>query len=290
MIANVLRVGDHLLERSGVKDMRTALRQHWPEYLMEATGLGIFMVSACAFAALFEHPASPVRGAIAAPLVRRILMGIAMGLTAVGIIFSPWGKQSGAHINPSVTLAFFRLGKIAPWDAVFYILAQFVGGVVGVGLMAVLLGAVLAHPTVNYVVTVPGAAGPGVAFVAEFVIAFGLMLVVLIVSNSRRLAPLTGVFAGALVAIYISTEAPLSGMSMNPARTFGSALLAQVWTEGWLYFIAPLLGMLLAAELYVRWPGFDRVICAKLHHHNTKRCIFQHCGYQAQASVADHEA
>jgi len=257
---------------------------------MEAAGLGIFMVSACAFAALLEHPASPVRQAIAAPLVRRMLMGMAMGLTAVGIIFSPWGKQSGAHMNPSVTLAFFRLGKIAPWDAVFYILAQFVGGVVGVGLMAVLLGAVLAHPTVNYVVTVPGAAGPGVAFLAEFVIAFGLMLVVLIVSNSRRLAPLTGVFAGALVAIYISTEAPLSGMSMNPARTFGSALSAQVWTEGWLYFIAPLLGMLLAAELYVRWSGFDRVMCAKLHHHNTKRCIFQQCGYQAQASVADHEA
>src|SRR5262245_66518752 len=81
-----------------------------------------------------------------------------------------------------------------------------------------------------------------------------------------------------LVATYITLEAPLSGMSINPARTFGSALSAQVWTALWLYFLAPPLGMLLAAELYARWHGAHRVLCAKLHHHNTRRCIF-HCDY-----------
>jgi len=103
------------------------LKKHWPEYLMEAAGLGIFMISACSFGALLEHPASPIRQAIANSFLRRILMGMAMGLTAISIIYSPWGKQSGAHLNPSVTLTFFRLGKVARWDAVFYVTAQFLG-------------------------------------------------------------------------------------------------------------------------------------------------------------------
>src|SRR6516162_4081972 len=81
-----------------------ALRTHWPEYLMEAAGLGLFMVSAGLFGTLLEYPQSPVHRAIADPFLRRTLMGVAMGLTAVGIIYSPWGKQSGAHINPATTL------------------------------------------------------------------------------------------------------------------------------------------------------------------------------------------
>src|SRR5574342_250979 len=105
--------------------MRSALARHWPEYLMEAAGLGIFMLSACLFDVLLEHPASPFRQAIADPLTRRMLMGVAMGLTAVVIIYSPWGMQSGAHLNPAVTLSFLRLGKVAIWDGVFYVLAQF---------------------------------------------------------------------------------------------------------------------------------------------------------------------
>ena len=67
-------------------------------------------------------------------------------------------------------------------------------------------------------------------------------------------------------------------MSMNPARTFSSALAAQLWTSLWIYFTAPPLGMLAAAELYRRHYGVHAVICAKLHHHNDKRCIFR-CGY-----------
>jgi len=153
--------------------MRAALTHHWPEYLMEAAGLGIFMLAACTFATLLEHPASPVRQAISDPILRRLLIGLAMGLTAISLIYSPWGKQSGAHLNPSLTLTFWRLGKVASWDALLYIAAQFVGGMLGVPL---------------------------------------------------------------------------------------------------------------AAEIYRRWPGARRVVCAKLHHHNTKRCIFR-CGYQEEPAA-----
>jgi aquaporin Z len=259
--------------------MTEALKRHWPEYLMEATCLGLFMVSAFTFGAILEHPASPVHQIISNPLLRRLFMGIAMGLTAIGIIYSPWGKQSGAHINPSTTLTFYRLGKVAKWDAILYVLSQFAGGMAGAVLAATILAAWVSHPSVNYVVTHPGMGGIAAAFFAEVVIAFILMSVILRVSNSARWHRLTGLCAGILVATYITLEAPISGMSMNPARTLASALPARHWTALWVYFTAPLLGMFLAAEVYVRTRGLRRVGCAKLHHENNKRCIF--CGKPA---------
>ncbi|HSC08894.1 MAG TPA: aquaporin, partial [Steroidobacteraceae bacterium] len=109
-----------------------ALRAHWPEYLIEGWALGTFMLSACLFATLFDYPNSSVHRLLADADLRRVLTGIAMGLTAIAIIYSPFGQRSGAHMNPAVTLAFLRLGKVARWDAMFYILAQFVGGTLGV--------------------------------------------------------------------------------------------------------------------------------------------------------------
>ncbi len=258
--------------------MLQALRSHWPEYLMEAAALGVFMLSACTFAALLEHPASALHQAIPSALPRRVLMGIAMGLTAVGIICSPWGQRSGAHMNPSVTLSFLSLGKVARWDAAFYILAQFAGGVAGVRVADVFIGSALRDSAVNYVATTPGAPGVAVAFFAELLISFVLMTTVLSASNSKRWSRFTPYLAGTLVAAYITIEAPLSGMSMNPARTFGSALSAEQWTALWIYFTAPVLGMLTAAQLFRFRRGLHGVLCAKLHHHNDKRCIFR-CNY-----------
>ena len=243
---------------------------------MEAALLGLFMISACAFTVLLEYPGSPVRQALPDAGVRRLLIGLAMGATAIALIYSPWGKQSGAHFNPATTLTFWWLSKVRPRDAAWYIAAQFGGGAAGVVIARALLGARLADPTTNFAVTVPGAAGPAVAFIAEAGISFLLMSVILQVSNHPSLAWLTGVFAGVLVALYITFEAPLSGMSMNPARTFGSALIAGNWTALWLYFTPPPLGMLAGAAVYVRRRGAAAVACAKLHHQNDKRCI--HCG------------
>ena len=258
--------------------MRDALKRHWPEYLMEAACLGLFMISAFTFGAILEHPASPLHEAIPYSLLRRFLMGIAMGSTAILIIYSPWGKQSRAHINPSTTLTFLRLGKVTKWDAIFYVIAQFGGGVTGALLATAVLSAWVSHPSVNYVVTMPGSAGIAAAFVAEVAITFILMSVILRVSNNTRLHKLTGLCAGALVATYITLEAPISGMSMNPARTLASAVPAHYWTALWLYFTAPVIGMLVAAEVHLRSRS-PRIACAKLHHENPKRCIF--CGKPA---------
>lgn len=255
--------------------MLNALKNHWPEYTIEACGLGGFMISACVFGALLEHPNSLLRQMIPEAFTRRLLMGVAMGLTSIAIVYSPWGKRSGAHLNPALTATFFRLGKIQKADAIFYIVAQFVGGVVGVLLASIFLKSKLGHPTVNYVATVPGNFGAVIAFGAEIIITFCLMLMVLTISNTAKWARFTGLFAGILVASYITFEAPLSGMSLNPARTFGSALNGNIWTAIWIYFTAPPIGMLLAAEAYLRLKGAHRIFCAKLHHHNNQRCIFR---------------
>jgi len=257
--------------------MIKALKAHWPEYLMEAAELAIFMVSASVFTILLYHPSSPVVRAIPAEFTRRLITGLAMGLTLIGIVYSPWGKRSGAHMNPAFTLTFWRLGKVAPWDATFYSLAQFIGGLGGILVVAGVVSSSLSHPAVNYVATVPGPNGPWVAFAAEASISFLLVIIVLILTNKPQVARLTGVVAGICVATFITFESPLSGMSMNPARTLGSAFLPHLWQSLWIYFTAPPLGMLLAAEAYVLLKA--RVTCAKYHHQNNFRCIF--CEYQA---------
>jgi aquaporin Z len=253
-------------------------RSHWPEYAIETAALAIFMVAAVFFTALVEHPDSPVRTAIDSGLWRRMLIGLAMGLTAATIIYSPWGQRSGAHLNPSVTLTFLRLGKVAARDAGFYVLAQFAGGAAGILIAAALVRGVVADPSVNYVATIPGSFGTAAAFAGELAISFVMMSTILVVSNTRRLARFTGVVAACLIALYITVEAPLSGMSMNPARSFAPALEAGSASSLWIYFLAPPLGMLFAAELYVRRAGRISVRCAKLHHPAGGACHFN-CGH-----------
>ena len=262
--------------------LRRALRVHWREYLIEAAGLGAFMLSALGFTLLLEHPASALRAGLPDPLVRRALMGCAMGLTLIALVYNPLGQRSGAHFNPVFTFTFWRLGKVDSADALFYALAQFAGGALGVAALAAGFDAVLADAHVQYAVTAPGAAGVAAAFAGEVAIAFSQMLLVLCVSNTRRLNAYTGVFAAFGVAAYITLEAPLSGMSMNPARTLASAIGAGRYASLWLYFAAPLTGMLVAAELYDRVTHARRLHCAKLHHANPQPCIFR-CEWDAAA-------
>ncbi|MEP6669021.1 MAG: aquaporin [Chthoniobacter sp.] len=239
------------------------------------------MISASVFTILLEHPGSPLVTALPGSFLRRLLIGLAMGATALALILSPIGRRSGAHFNPAVTLTFWRLGKIQPWDALFYVLAQFLGGIAGVALVGAFVPRWLADASVSYVATVPGTSGTATAFFAEFTISFILMLTILNVSNRPRLAPYTPYFAATLVAAYIAIEAPFSGMSMNPARTFGSAFVGHIWTALWIYFTAPVLAMLLAAVVYRR---SGRVVyCAKLHHHKGARCIFN-CAFDRMPS------
>src|SRR5438128_4537262 len=147
--------------------MFRSLKEHWPEYFCEAAELGLFMISAALFTMLLWHPSSPVFNLIPNTFIRRMLTGIAMGSAAITLIFSPLGKRSGAHFNPAVTLTFWRLGKVKNWDAFFYIIAQFVGGIVGVFAVALFVREARSHPKVNYAATSPGPQGMPIAFIAR---------------------------------------------------------------------------------------------------------------------------
>lgn len=232
--------------------MIQALKENWRIYLIEGWALGMFMVSACFFTILLEHPGSPVRQQFDSAFERRLLAGVAMGITAVLLIYSSWGKRSGAHMNPAVTLANLQMERISWQNAAWYIVAQFAGGALGVYLFKWLVPQFISEVGVNYAVTVPGMEGVAVAFVAEFFISFLMLFLVLICSNSKY-ADYTGWMVGLLLVVYITLEAPLSGMSINPARTVASALPAGVWTGGWVYFLAPIGGMVLAGYVYRKW-------------------------------------
>ncbi len=230
----------------------------WREYGLEALELACFMVSALVVTTLVEHPASPIRQMLPDPLRRRALIGVAMGLTAASIIYSPWGRQSGAHFNPSVTLTFLRLGKITPRDALFYVMRpvrrrrsrsrRCVGGLLRPDRQRS-RGELRGHR-----------ARPSRArwsrFSAELTISFGMMTMILLVSNSapvcvddRRDGRVHGRGLHHVRSASLGHEheprAQLRSRHRRPARPGRS----------WVYFLAPPLGMLLAAELYVRTFG-----------------------------------
>lgn len=219
------------------------------EYLIEAVGLGCFMLVACVTSfVLHENRAASAL----------LLAGTAFALTT-----SPWGQRSGAHFNPAVTLTFTRLGKVAPRDAAGYVLAQFAGALLGLGLAFLLAGKALR--AVDFLSLHP-ASHPALAFVAEFALAMGMMLTVLTVSNSSFHRHTPGVAAW-LLATYLYCFAPVG---LNPARCFASAFWAGDLRDLWIYLLAPLAGMLAAGWLY-RGP----VACAKLHHLNDQPCLFR---------------
>lgn len=237
---------------------------NWKSYFIEAWALGMFMVSASLFVVLFEHPHFYVKTFITNDSIRRMFIGAAMGITAILLIYSRWGKYSGAHMNPAVTIANYFLNRISLKDAAGYIFFQILGASITMLLLKYFFQNYLADSSVNYIVTQPGKTGVVVAAIAEFIMSFVIFLTIMVISNSR-LEKYTGYFAGALVFIFITVEAPLSGMSINPARSFGSAISAGNWTSFWLYIISPVTGMLLSAYLYRSWYFMNKGECKTMN-------------------------
>jgi aquaporin Z len=251
-----------------------AAKKHWREYLMEAAELGVLMFCTCLFSTLLYGAGSPLEKLALPERTKPVLMGVAVATVTFLIIRSPFGRQTGAHVNPAITLTYLWLGRIHRWDAICYMTAHFTGAVAGVLLARLALGKHLSSEPVRYVVTLPGMKGSIFAFAAELMLAAVLMGIVLFASNHRSLAPFSPLFVAMITVSFAALGSSISGFSVNPARSFSSALFAWVWQGIWIYFAAPSLGMLGAAAVFIRTMGPNSVYCAKVFHDLQSPCPF----------------
>jgi aquaporin Z len=257
-----------------------AIGTHWREYLMEGTELASLMLSTCIVGTLLYSSDSPLNALELSPAFKSVLMGTAIAAMTFLIIRSPFGRRSGAHFNPAVTVAFLWLRRVHRWDALCYVLAHFAGAIIGVAVALEILGVNLSSAPVRYLVTTPGTYGKLTALLAQFVLSGLLMGIVLYASNHRLLVRFSPILVALLTVSYFVFCSSISGFSVNPARTLSSALFAWIWQGIWIYFSAPCLGMLTSAAIYKKRMGSNQVYCAKVFHDRRSTCPF-YCHFES---------
>jgi len=253
------------------------MRRNLSAYACEFAGTALMLFIGVSAVAFMWAPGSPVP-VVPNGALRRLFTGILFAGGATAVVYSPLGQISGGHINPAVTLAFWRMGKVSARDAVPYIVAQFAGALAGAAAAGLAWGRLTTG--VQYAATVPGAGyGWAGALAAETAITFLLVFTIFVCVNKPRIAPRTGLICGSLVALLVMIEAPVTGTSLNPARTLGPAILAPEYTDLWIYFAGPIAGALLAVAAY-RGQWGRQTACAKLYHTEKYPCPFDACRFR----------
>ncbi len=251
---------------------------HWFEYGAELLGTAL-LVFAGVSAVVFDFgTGSPLAQVLPDPSLRRLLTGLLFAGSGALVAISPLGKLSGGHINPAVSLAFWMQGKMHHLDLGGYISGQVLGAIIGSLLVLLVWGGQAA--SVGYGTTIPGVGYPlWMVFLAEvsltFVLTFVLVLSLFLFVSSPRLMRWTPLMVWMLVAGMVWLEAPISGTSLNPARSFGPALVAWSWHHHWLYWVAPPLGAVLAVGAFRLLASGERdVLTGKLFHVPHYRSVF----------------
>jgi MIP family channel proteins len=171
-------------------------------------------------------------------------VALAFAFVVIAMVYA-LGHVSGAHINPAVTIAFWSARRFPARDVVPYVVAQCAGAVAAAATLQGVLG-----PVGHLGATVP-AISIGATFVVEWLLSFVLMFVIVAVATDDRVAPgFAPLAVGLTVGFCALTGGPLTGASMNPARSFGPAFVGGFWTAHWVYWLAPVTGMVAAARLY----------------------------------------
>jgi aquaporin Z len=245
------------------------------EYFAEFIGTTLLLLIGLSAVCADFATRSPVVTAVPDPALRRLLTGAIFAGTATAIVYSPLGRRSGGHLNPAVTLAFLRLGKITGRSAAIYIAAQVAGALAGAALvLAIWRGWAV---SVHVGATMPGSGGVAAALAAEIAVTFLLVTLILTFVNRPRLMRFTAAAAGALVTFFVFVEAPVSGTSLNPARTLGPAIVGGSYQGLWVYLLGPPAGAAIAALVFQR--RHATVACGKLFHTDAIACRFLDCQY-----------
>jgi aquaporin NIP len=198
-----------------------------------------------AFALVFAGCGAIVTNAEYGEALGAVGVALTFGLIIMVMVYAT-GHLSGAHINPAVTLAFTVTRHFPGRDAVAYIGAQLAGATVG----AAVLLAVWTEQPADLGATVPSIAA-GSALVYEVVLTAFLMFVIMAVAtDTRAVGAAAAIAIGGTVGLDALFAGAVTGASMNPARSFGPALMAGQWDDFWLYIVGPVLGAVLGAVAY----------------------------------------
>jgi len=220
---------------------------------------------------------SPLADALPRSSARWLVTGLILAASGPLVAVSPLGKLSGAHLNPALSLAFWLQGKMHPHDLAGYLAGQLLGAVLGAGVAVLVWGEWVA--SVHNGVTAPGM---GYSIWSVWLIEMGLtcllVLAIFLFLSSHRLMHWTPFMTWLLVAFIYWLAAPISGSSLNPARSFGPALVSWFWRDQWVYDLASPIGALLAVGFFrlLNCVGIQDVLTAKLFHAPRYRCIFKH--------------
>lgn len=255
--------------------LRRQGRLHWIEYGAELLGTAILVFVGLSAVVFDFAEGLPMEHLIPNQSIRLLITGLVFAGSGSLVAISPLGKRSGAHINPAVSLAFWLQGKMHHYDIGGYIIGQFIGAIIGAAFLVLVWGKYAT--SVRNGMTLPGQNYSIMdAFLAEVLMTFLLVLSIFIFVSSYRLMRWTPLMTWLLVATMVWLEAPVSGASMNPARSIGPALVSCLWQNQWLYCIAPLLGAMLAVGGFrLVTIGERDILTCKLFHVPRYRSIFK---------------
>lgn len=240
---------------------------HWRAYLSEMVGTALLLMIGLSIVIFLFGAGSPMEQLIPNVNIRRVLSGFLFGGTGALIAISAIGRESGAHINPAVTMVFFLFGKITKRVAIAYSIAQLIGAVIGC-LPLLLWGA--QGLSVDFGATYPGAGYTVLeAFLGEVITTFTMVSLLVIFIGFHKIRPFTPLIFPFLYAIMVPIEAVISGTSTNPARSFGPSVLTGIWDSWWIYWAGPIIGALLAAAACSALA--KRITVAKIYHFDSDR-------------------
>ncbi|HWW21697.1 MAG TPA: MIP/aquaporin family protein [Steroidobacteraceae bacterium] len=257
----------HALDRPLHGQPVPANRLHPRLYAAEAAGTALLVAVGLSIVIAIFARHGPIAAVLPSPGARRALAGAGFGTIGALIAISPLGRLSGAHINPAVSLAFWLEGKLAWRDLLGYVLAQMLGAAAGA--VGLLLWGDIARE-LDFGATLVGSGVPlWLAFLGEAFATFALVLAIFISASHERTRAFTPWTIPPLFAWLVWWEAPLSGASANPARSFGPALISGLWGDFWIYVFAPLMGAALGIGLLrLELLGQHRVEVARVARHD----------------------
>jgi aquaporin Z len=245
-------------------EARSRLPKEWTLWCSELVGTALLVAVGCSIVIVDFGTGSPVARLMPSEGMRRLLTGFLFGSTGALIALSPVGRESGAHINPVVTLAFWLLRKLKTRVALAYVAAQLTGGVLGAVALRAWGGM---GESVLFAATVPGPSGVLMAIAGEGAATFCLVAGLFLFLGQPRLRRFTPGLFPFLYAVLVWIEAPLSGTSTNPARSLGPAIIAGDMTGWWVYWIGPLVGTVAGVAIHrAPWVRTFEIRVAKVFH------------------------